>query len=747
MDGVLSMLTFTFDRLENDSHRECLLYCCLFPEDHNIHIEELVDYWVGEGLLDDPRLTGNDDIDVARSRGLAVIKKLKDACLLEKGGGEDGDMYVKMHDVIRDMALWRSAEKKRFSLVPAGRGSSPNVPSDERWSDAVRISLMDGEVRDLSKFPHCPNLVTLLVNQNTQLNCIPSNFFNSVPILRVLDLSSTSIEELPAEIGMLIKLRYLNLSRTFITRLPERLGQLIMLEQLDLGYTRELVSIPSTAITTLIGLQKLNLCNSAYSWAPGSSEDDEETRVTLKHLSLLRRLNDLRLDVECLPILDEILGTRRLSRFVRHLTLQLMEPLTHLPTGFHALSQLRELCIDGCSSLQELTFSGGELECLEVLSLLDLSKITTIGIQGSALPSLRDLHVFSCHQLRDLTPVHQLPRLQCVDLRACSGLEVLISATVDENFPIFPQLRKINLYALPNFRAIYGHPLFLPCLEYLEVYGCPMFAKLPLDSHSAKSIKQILGMQRWWDSLQWDEESTKWRFLRYFRDLWQEEEEEEDGEPQLRLPSPRSSSPSFLSHLLLLLSRNPPTSWFLRGGWDGEARRQEQQEEEALWSQGQWRRRFPQARPSEGGAAAAAARRRRHHLRRHVPGAEGGGQPALPEAGLPGGRPHLREGRQAPPPGSRRRRPSPQLPRHLLHAHGSPRPPPRPRPLQPRPRRLPQVQQGPPEAGQVLRGPPQVGFRRQGCRRRPRLRAQQRHRVGDLRQGEEGDGERRDQAV
>ncbi|RVW26932.1 putative disease resistance protein [Vitis vinifera] len=72
----------------------------------------LIDLWIGEGFMDK-----FVDIYEARNQGEEIIRSLKLACLLEGGVSEH---TCKMHDVIRDMALWLSCdygEEKHKSFV------------------------------------------------------------------------------------------------------------------------------------------------------------------------------------------------------------------------------------------------------------------------------------------------------------------------------------------------------------------------------------------------------------------------------------------------------------------------------------------------------------------------------------------------------------------------------------------------------------------------------------------------------
>ena len=84
MEGVLTLLKFSFDRIKDECHKECLLYCALYPENYDIEVDELVEDWIGEGFFEGEGypLSG---LKNARRFGLRAITALKDACFLEDG--------------------------------------------------------------------------------------------------------------------------------------------------------------------------------------------------------------------------------------------------------------------------------------------------------------------------------------------------------------------------------------------------------------------------------------------------------------------------------------------------------------------------------------------------------------------------------------------------------------------------------------------------------------------------------------
>ncbi|KAK1257297.1 Disease resistance protein RPS5 [Acorus gramineus] len=158
---LLSSLKLSYDSLPGDTIKECFLYCCLYPEDFEIYKEDLVDLWVGEGFFDDEH---GDEIYKARGEGHSIIGILKGAHLLETD--HSSDRYVRMHDVIRDMALWISGKREDKFLVRAGLGLK-EAPEPQKWSGNKRISLMDNDIKNLPNLiSDCPNLSTLFLQNN-----------------------------------------------------------------------------------------------------------------------------------------------------------------------------------------------------------------------------------------------------------------------------------------------------------------------------------------------------------------------------------------------------------------------------------------------------------------------------------------------------------------------------------------------------------------------------------------------------
>ncbi|MQL89493.1 hypothetical protein Taro_022068 [Colocasia esculenta] len=140
VEKVLSRLRFSFDNLRDDTLRSCFLYCSLFPEDYSIRKAALVDYWVGEGFLDEHG--ADDDIQEARNKGYDLMGELQSACLLEEG--DDPESQVRMHDVIRDLALWIASEegRNRSRFLVHARAGPKEMADAGNWAEAERISMV-----------------------------------------------------------------------------------------------------------------------------------------------------------------------------------------------------------------------------------------------------------------------------------------------------------------------------------------------------------------------------------------------------------------------------------------------------------------------------------------------------------------------------------------------------------------------------------------------------------------------------
>ncbi|KAJ9672735.1 hypothetical protein PVL29_026089 [Vitis rotundifolia] len=234
-NDVFKILEFSYNRLNGEKLQECLLYYALFPEDFKIRRVFLIRYWIAEGLVEEM-----GSWQTERDRRHAILDKLENVCLLERCGN---GQYVKMHDMIRDMAINITTKNSRF-MVKIIRNLE-DLPSEIEWSNNVeRVSLkQSGGLSTFMFVPNWPKLSTLFLHNHRLPNPfirgldkgLPNSFFVHMLGLRVLDLSHTDIAFLPDSIYDKVKLRALIL---YYCPKLKRVGSLAKLKEfreLNLG--------------------------------------------------------------------------------------------------------------------------------------------------------------------------------------------------------------------------------------------------------------------------------------------------------------------------------------------------------------------------------------------------------------------------------------------------------------------------------------------------------------------------------
>ena len=542
MKQVLTLLKFSFDRVKDERHKDCLLYCALYPEDYDIEVDELIEYWVGEGFFE-----GEDcflSVHRARNRGHGAIRALKDACLLEDW--DENGRCVKLHDMVREMALLiTSCSGKAEETVLRGENGEEVSIMPQRWKDTTRISVRSDYVLELLKMPHYQNLRALLLGDNIKLCCIPAGFFQFMPLLRVLDLSWTKIENLPPAIGSLVELRYLNLSQIFtLHSLPKEVGKLANLRILNLAWTFRLQYIPKEAILLLSCLQSLNLFGSPINVPIRWINNDS---VCLKDLEGLKQLEEvgLTLGVSCKEDLHALQDFHSLFAMMRYLALKDFGSFSSFDMSdvLGATKALEKLSIRECFSLTQLIFPIDKRTKIEDLllymiplatfSFKDSNTLVTNPIKVVTFENLRCLHISYCEALLEITWIRELPQLEDLFLLHCSNMVEIIAveeSTVTGMDSLFPKLSDIRLEEMGNLKSICRQPLLFPSLKFVKVKYCVELKKLPFRHDSAKNIRGIFYYSEWKDHLEWDHEDIRLRFTPYFSCRGEEEQEEEEEE-------------------------------------------------------------------------------------------------------------------------------------------------------------------------------------------------------------------------
>lgn len=274
-DGVFRVLKYSFDQLQKNYQSNefytlqlCFLYCSLYPEDYQIHREDLVRKFISQGFVDQ-RKSRRAKIN----QGHCILYRLVNVCLLESCVGYE---CVKMHDLVRGMTL---KIVEGLYMVRAGEKSLMEIPDEEEWKKGLeKVSLMKSGIRRIGdgiSFD-CPNLSTLLLWGN-RLEFIADSFFSKMKALHVLDLCRCEIRMIPNSIcdmkslkalilenchkleyvpylGNLKELKEFNLSKTAIREVPRGVEELLNLRFLSMD-APQLKVLPRGLLLKLMHLQ------------------------------------------------------------------------------------------------------------------------------------------------------------------------------------------------------------------------------------------------------------------------------------------------------------------------------------------------------------------------------------------------------------------------------------------------------------------------------------------------------------
>ncbi|KAI9378832.1 hypothetical protein POPTR_018G136500v4 [Populus trichocarpa] len=459
---VFYILRFSYNHLSDSELQQSFLYCALFPEDFKIRREDLIAYLIDEGVI-----KGLKSREAEFNKGHSILNKLERVCLLESA--EEG--YVKMHDLIRDMAIQILQENSQ-GMVKAG-AQLRELPGEEEWTEhLMRVSLMHNEIKEIpsSHSPRCPSLSTLLLRGNSELQFIADSFFEQLRGLKVLDLSYTGITKLPDSVSELVSLTALLLIDCKMLRHVPSLEKLRALKRLDLSGTRALEKIPQ-------GMECL--CNLRYLRMNGCGEKEfpsgllpklshlqvfvleEWIPITVKgkEVAWLRKLESLECHFEGYSDYVEYLKSRDETKSLTTYQI-LVGPLDKYRYGYGY-----DYDHDGC---RRKTIVWGNLSIdrdggFQVMFPKDIQQLTIHNNDDAT--SLCDC----------LSLIKNATELEVINIRCCNSMESFVSSSWFRSAPlpspsyngIFSGLKRFNCSGCKSMKKLFPLVL-LPSLVNLE---------------------------------------------------------------------------------------------------------------------------------------------------------------------------------------------------------------------------------------------------------------------------------------
>ncbi|XP_050159534.1 putative disease resistance protein RGA4 isoform X2 [Malus sylvestris] len=465
--------------------KRCLLYCVIFPKDHLIYKDYLIELWMSQGYL---YSKGNTEKEIIGQRcfdNLAMRSFFQDF-------EEDGDGNIrrcKMHDIVHDFLQYLT-QHECFTMEVKG-GNNTIKPLGDKIRHLTLMLAPRGPLSCVS-FSSCD--LRTLATFDSKFNVVDSTLIAQLKHLRTLNLSDNSIEVLPEETGKLVHLRFIDLSNNPLKKLPNGVCNLYNLQTLRLVGCRKLESLPQS-MGKLINLKHLYV------------EGCDELKYLPKgigRLTNLRRLDGCPVgggkdDDEAFKLGD----LRNLDQLQGALWIEI-DGDVKVAAGEHEKASP----LGNKQQLSGLSIEFEECGTAEILNFLrphpNLESLGISGYNGSTAPNwimslnnLRILYLKHWGECEVLPPLGILPSLETLILSSMKGVKKVgveflgiekETTSASSCITLFPKLKTLKLWYMEAWEEWKGveewkeedsHITIMPCLSSLQIEYCPQLKTLP----------------------------------------------------------------------------------------------------------------------------------------------------------------------------------------------------------------------------------------------------------------------------
>ncbi|KAL9281261.1 putative virus X resistance protein-like, coiled-coil [Arabidopsis thaliana] len=457
LNSVYRILSLSYEDLPTDL-KHCFLYLAHFPEDYKIKTRTLYSYWAAEGIYDGLTIldSGEDYLEELVRRNLVIAEKSNLSWRLK---------LCQMHDMMREVCISKAKVENFLQIIKVPTSTSTIIAQSPSRSRRLTVHSVLGLKEDLW--------------------IQSASRFQSLPLLRVLDLSSVKFEggKLPSSIGGLIHLRFLSLHQAVVSHLPSTIRNLKLMLYLNLHVA---IGVPVHVPNVLKEMLELR-----YLSLPLDMHD--KTKLELGDLVNLEYLWCF--STQHSSVTDLLRMTK-----LRFFGVSFSERCTfeNLSSSLRQFRKLETLSFIYSRKTYMVDYVGEF-----VLDFIHLKKLS-LGVHLSKIPDQHQLpphiaHIYLlfCHMEEDPMPIlEKLLHLKSVELRrkAFIGRRMVCSKGG------FPQLRALQISEQSELEEWIVEEGSMPCLRDLIIHSCEKLEELPDGLKYVTSLKElkIEGMKREW---------------------------------------------------------------------------------------------------------------------------------------------------------------------------------------------------------------------------------------------------------
>ncbi|XP_023882414.2 putative disease resistance protein RGA1 [Quercus suber] len=469
--------------------RQCFAYCCVFPKDHELEMDMLIQLWMANGFI--PSKGPSELYDF----GVDIFNELVRRSFFQDVKKRNPSYITcKMHDLMHDLAQ----SIMRHECIAGESGKAMKVEGKIfHMFFGMTLSQDISLNEDLCKV----RSLRSCLGASGRRASLP--FFLKQKYLRVLNFKFM-IQEVPRSINNLKHLRYLDMSESFTKVLPKSTTCLLNLQTLKLENCLYLCELPE-GMKHMKSLMYLGIagCDSLTRMPKGMGQLTCLQSLSFfivgnkngYHVSELKGLN-LRNKLT-IKELDNVKNSEeaKSANLIGKKNLHSLSLVWQSDKKSHVPDHVEDV-LDGLqphSNLKELSICN-----------YHGSKIPT-WIQNSVLCNLVEISLNYWERCEHLPPLGKLPFLKVLNITGWHAVKYIGNEFHGDSAISFPSLKEFGLYNmrdLEKWRTMTGGENF-PCLSTLDIMDClklveipsiPSITRLTMRRNNAMLVRSVMNL-------------------------------------------------------------------------------------------------------------------------------------------------------------------------------------------------------------------------------------------------------------